>query len=128
MKLLANENFPRAAVDALRAAGHDVLWARTDMAGCADEQILARARDESRVVVTFDKDFGELAYRIGMPARCGVILFRLVLSSPEYVAERAVVVIQSRDDWRGQFAVADEGRIRLRPLPESPVTGPDLGA
>lgn len=127
VNLLANENFPRAAVEALRSAGHDVLWARTDMAGCADEEILARARLESRVLITFDKDFGELAYRSGMPATCGVILFRLVLSSPEFVAKRAVAMLQSRDDWRGQFAVADEVRIRLRPLPELPVTGTDSG-
>jgi predicted nuclease of predicted toxin-antitoxin system len=77
MKLLANENFPRLAVEALRDAGHDVLWARTDMGGAADDVILERAQDENRLVVTFDKDFGELAFRWGLPSSCGVILFRL---------------------------------------------------
>ncbi len=42
MKLLANENFPRLAVEALRATGYDVLWARTDMPGAADDSILER--------------------------------------------------------------------------------------
>lgn len=119
MNLLANENFPREAVEALRTEGHDVLWARTDMAGAEDEAILSRARAESRVVITFDKDFGELAYRLGMPAACGVILFRFALLSPGLVADRAVAVLESRDDWQGQFAVADEYRVRLRSLPDS---------
>jgi len=127
VNLLANENFPLAAVNALRAAGYDVLWARTEMAGSSDEEVLARARLESRVMVTFDKDFGELAYRSGKPAACGVILFRLVPSSPTYVAERTVAVLQSRDDWQGHFAVADEARIRLRPIPKLPHNLPDFG-
>lgn len=118
MKLLADENFPGLAVTALRRAGHDVLWARTDMAGRPDAEILARACADSRLIVTFDKDFGELAYRFGLPTSCGVIIFRLVPSSPEFVAERAVSVLQSREDWQGKFAIAEEARIRLRPLPD----------
>ena len=67
MRLLANENFPSDAVDALRERGHDVIWIRTDAPGSRDEDILARARRESRVLVTFDKDFGELAFRSRLP-------------------------------------------------------------
>ena len=65
MKLLANENFPLLAVKALQDLGHDVLWARTDMRGEADDVILHRAQAEDRLVVTFDKDFGELAFPVG---------------------------------------------------------------
>jgi hypothetical protein len=46
MCLLANENFPGPAVEALRNAGHDVLWARTDMPGSDDLTILARAQSD----------------------------------------------------------------------------------
>ena len=65
MRLLANENFPGPAVDALRAAGHDVLWARLDMPGADDPTILGRAQHEQRIVLTFDKDFGDLAFTMG---------------------------------------------------------------
>jgi predicted nuclease of predicted toxin-antitoxin system len=61
MNILANENFPRDAVTALREEGHDVVWIRTDAPGSSDEQVLARAQAENRVLVTFDKDFGELS-------------------------------------------------------------------
>lgn len=117
MRLLANENFPGPAVVALRDAGHDVCWVRTDMRGAKDSVILHQAQQKQRIVVTFDKDFGELAFRSGLPAECGVILFRIALPSPDVVARRAVEVLDSRSDWTGQFAVIEEHRIRLRALP-----------
>lgn len=116
MKLLANENFPLLAVVALRDAGHDVLWARTDLTGEADDVILQRAQDDDRLVVTFDKDFGELAVRWGLPASCGVILFRLRTQSPEHVRKRVLETLAERADWLGHFFVVEEHRIRSRPL------------
>ncbi|MCS6852763.1 MAG: DUF5615 family PIN-like protein [Gemmataceae bacterium] len=117
MKLLANENFPRSAVEALRAAGHDVVWVRTDMAGATDAEVLARARADERVLLSFDKDFGELAFRSGLPATCGVVLFRFAPVSPEFVAKRVVTILAGTMPWVGHFAVVEETRIRLRPLP-----------
>lgn len=118
MKLLANENFPLLAVKALQDLGHDVLWARTDMRGESDDVILHRAQAEDRLVVTFDKDFGELTFRWGLPASCGVILFRLRTQSPDYVRNRVVEILAARADadWLGHFFVVEEYRIRVRPL------------
>lgn len=103
MKLLANENFPLLAVKALQDLGHDFLWARTDMRGEADDVILQRAQAEDRLVVTFDKDFGELAFRWGLPASCGVILFRLRTQSPDYVRNRVVEILAARAELVGSF-------------------------
>ncbi len=117
MRLLANENFPGPAVEALRDAGHDVLWARTDMRGADDPTILGRAQLEQRIVLTFDKDFGDLAFHWGLRAECGVILFRISLPSPTVAADRAVAELAARTDWEGKFAVIEDHRIRIRPLP-----------
>src|SRR5690349_13206403 len=117
MRLSANENFPGAAVNALRQAGHDVFWVRTDLGGATDEQVLGHASAEGRVLLTFDKDFGELAFRLGLPAACGIILFRIPTDSPEAVAGVVVRAVQSRPDWSGVFAVVEPDRVRLRPLP-----------
>jgi hypothetical protein len=70
-------------------------------------------------VVTQDKDFGELAFRFGLPADCGIILFRLAGSNAQADNQRMVEVINSRKDWAGHFAVADDYRLRLRPLPSA---------
>ena len=61
MRFLANENFPGAAVTALQAAGHDVIWVRIVAPGMTDPDVLAWAVREERILLTFDKDFGELA-------------------------------------------------------------------
>jgi len=65
MRFLANENFPADAVTQLKAAGHDIVWVRTAAPGMKDEDVLAWAAREARIVLTFDKDFGEL---LGVPA------------------------------------------------------------
>ena len=76
MRLLADENFPRDAVQALRDAGHDIVWVATDFPSISDREVLARAVADQRVLLTFDKDFGELGFRIGLPATCGLVVFR----------------------------------------------------
>jgi len=117
MRLLANENFPGDAVEALRGRGHDVAWIRTDAPGSHDADVLARAQRESRIVVTFDKDFGELAFRARLAASSGIILFRISTPSSAHVARVAVAAIESRTDWAGHFAVVEDNRIRMTPLP-----------
>lgn len=117
MHLLTNENTPASVVALLRAHGHDVLSAKESLRGSADITILARAQHESRVLVTQDKDFGELAFRHGAAARCGIILFRLEGEEPDHDVDRMVSVIESRTSWSGCFAVATDDRIRIRPLP-----------
>jgi predicted nuclease of predicted toxin-antitoxin system len=118
MRILANENFPAEAVEALRRRGHDVAWVRTDAPGSRDVDVLARAQVEDRIVVTFDKDFGELAFHSKLPATSGIILFRISVPSAEHVARVAVLVLDSRTDWAGHFAVVEDRRLRMTPLPQ----------
>jgi predicted nuclease of predicted toxin-antitoxin system len=120
MQFLANENFPLDVVKALRNDGHDVAWIRTDAPGSKDLDILRRAVAETRILLTFDKDFGDLAFKFGMPASCGIVLFRLQASSSASLAAMVVGAIQSRSDWAGNFSVVEPGRIRVRSLPTIP--------
>jgi predicted nuclease of predicted toxin-antitoxin system len=116
MRLLVNENIPRSVTQRLRANGHDVLSVKESLPGASDSAILARAQMEMRLVITQDKDFGELAFRSGLPAECGIILFRVAGPSPEADCRRMVDAVESRSDWSGHFAVVDDFRIRLRPI------------
>jgi len=70
------------------------------------------------VLLTFDKDFGELAWRIGLPASSGVILFRLPMPSAPQMGATLAARIDARTDWRGHFTVIEPKRIRMRPLGE----------
>ncbi|MBI5016916.1 MAG: DUF5615 family PIN-like protein [Deltaproteobacteria bacterium] len=119
MRLLANENVPGLAVQALRSRGHDVFWVRTDGPGISDREALERAIADHRLLITFDKDFGELAFRARVPAQNGIVLFRIPTRSPEYVVEVAVGALEADVEWVGKFSVVEENRIRSVPLPEA---------
>ena len=116
MRLLANENFPLDAVEALRADGHKVAWIGEDSRSISDDKVLLRAQQENRIVVTFDKDFGELAFHSKLPAQSGVILFRITPISPQYIAQVAVQALASKSNWAGHFSVVEDNRIRMTPL------------
>ena len=119
MRFLANENVTGTVIQELRQRGHDVLSVKESMRSEEDDVILARAQAEQRIVVTHDKDFGELAFRSQLPASCGVILFRFRLagSDPNTDNERILEALESRTDWAGHFSVVTDDRIRMRPLP-----------
>lgn len=116
MRFLADENFPLDAVEALRENGHDVAWIRADSPGIADPLILERAQIENRVVLTFDKDFGELAFRLKLLATAGIILFRIKAPSSLVIAEKVTRAIAIRDDWYGHFSVVEDDKVRMRLL------------
>jgi predicted nuclease of predicted toxin-antitoxin system len=116
MRFLANENFPGAAVTALADAGHDVVWIGTKAPGLKDADVLAWAASEERILLTFDKDFGELARHTVLPPECGVVLFRMPVPPPHEVGQRLMELLTSRADWAGHFSVVEPGRVRMRPL------------
>lgn len=114
MRFLANENFPGAAVAVLAGDGHDVVWVRAAAPGMSDPDVLAWAIREGRVLLTFDKDFGELARASALPSACGVVLFRMPMPRPGDVGRRLAGLIAARDDWAGHFSVIEPGRVRMR--------------
>jgi predicted nuclease of predicted toxin-antitoxin system len=107
---------PNSVTLHLRGSGHDVVSAKESMRGADDISVLARAQLESRILLSQDKDFGELAFRSNLPAESGIILFRLSGEFPGDDQHRMIEAIESRDDWAGTFSVVDDTRIRMRPL------------
>jgi len=127
MRIAANENIAGSVIRGLRDRGHDVLSVKESMRGASDEAILARAQSEKRVVITHDKDFGELAFRSGLPAESGVILFRLSGTDRESDNRRILEAVDSRPDWEGYFGVVEQDRIRIRRLPITSASEPEPG-
>jgi predicted nuclease of predicted toxin-antitoxin system len=118
MRLLANENVPKASVDALRALSFDVAWIREDAPGSTDRAVVARAVLEDRILLTLDKDFGELAFRAGLPATSGVVLVRVSPPLADRVTALALMALRSGRPVRGMFIVAEETGLRERALPK----------
>jgi predicted nuclease of predicted toxin-antitoxin system len=116
VRLCTNENLPELCVAALRKAGHDVLWIREAAPGSSDAEVLSRAQAEERLLLTFDKDFGELVFRRGLSASHGVVLFRIAQPSAAVVAQRVVAILSSRTDWLAHYSTVEEHSIRMRAL------------
>jgi hypothetical protein len=115
MRFLANENVPGPLVQALLDASCEIAWVRKVAPGIPDNEVLALAARENRVLITFDKDFGEIARGAKLPGACGIILLRIPMP-PFREAARLADLILSRDDWAGHFSIIEPGRVRSRPL------------
>ncbi len=59
-----------------------------------------------------------MAFRHGKTATCGVVLLRPRLRSPDYLARFIVAVLGQAVTWEGNFSVAQEGKLRVVPLPD----------
>jgi predicted nuclease of predicted toxin-antitoxin system len=118
VRLLADENFPGSAVGALIRSGHDVIWIRTAAPEMPDHEIFRWAVREGRVILTFDKDFGEIARRARVSGPCGIVLFRLPMSSAGQMRDKIIETIGSRSDWPGNFSVVEANRVRIKPMSE----------
>jgi predicted nuclease of predicted toxin-antitoxin system len=98
----------------LRASGHDVVFIAELEPGVDDEAVLTRSREEDAVLLTADKDFGELVFRQGLLHR-GILLVRLAGLSPEAKAGLVVSAVDRHAETLGEgFAVLTRHALRVR--------------
>jgi hypothetical protein len=116
MRFLADECLHIEIVAALRNAGHEVTTIAPRDAGATDEAVLGRAARERAILLTADKDFGEIAYT-GAAESSGIVLFRRLVADPAGAAARLLGLIQEQGDaLYGLHAVITPARARLRRL------------
>jgi predicted nuclease of predicted toxin-antitoxin system len=114
MRLLADENFPKRLVQVLRDNGHDVLWARTDCSGWKDAHLLEFAEAESRIVLTLDKDFWQIAAQRSVPlSQSGVVLFRVHPATPDNIEPLVRAFLESDQNWAGQISIVAPDAIQM---------------
>lgn len=116
MNVLADEGVERQIVERLRADGHIVLYVAELEPGISDEIVLEAAVSSNAILLTQDKDFGELVFRKGLVAH-GVVLLRLAGSSHERKSDLcAQLFSRAPDDFVGKFCVITERSIRFRTM------------
>ena len=119
MKVLLDTCVWGGVVDALKAAGHDVIWAGDWTTDPGDEEIMALAYQEGRILITLDKDFGELAV-VREHAHAGIV--RLVVMSAFQQGPTCLMVLTryGTELQSGAIVTVEPGRIRVRPAGPHP--------
>jgi len=113
---LADEGVDGPIVYLLREKGFDVEYIAEFDAGIDDEEVLKIANDDNRILITRDKDFGELVYRL-KKIHSGIILNRLAGLKSKTKAEQVLTVIEKyEDELYGSFTVIQPGIVRIRSL------------
>lgn len=113
MKLLVDACVWGKACDELRGAGHDVVYAGDWPEDPGDAEILRRAEQEGRVLVTLDKDFGALAVLAGQPHAGIVRLVDIAARQQAHVCRRALAQF-GVELAAGAIVTAEPDRLRLR--------------
>jgi predicted nuclease of predicted toxin-antitoxin system len=117
MNLLADEGVDFPIVCALRALGHRVPWIAEESPGISDAEILNRAAAEEVLLLTGDKDFGELVWRHRLP-HAGVLLLRLSgLSESEKIQLVCRIITERAPQLVGNFSVLTPRELRIRQAP-----------
>lgn len=116
MILVADENVDRPIVEMLRYQGHSVKYVAECAPGIADEEVLGLCVSPHALLITTDKDFGELVFRDGK-SHCGVLLLRFMGLPAQAKAERVVWAVKEHGiEMTGGFAVLSPSTLRMRPL------------
>lgn len=114
MRIIADENFPKTIVEALRTEGHDVLWVRTDLAGVRDIDLLELAEEEARILLTLDKDFWQIAVQRRSPLdKSGVVLFRVHPATPANLTPLAHAFVTADATWAGHISIVTVEGIQM---------------
>lgn len=115
MKLLANENFPKASVLLLRKLGYDILSIGEDNPSITDQSVMDIAQHEQRLIVTFDRDYGELIYKYNYRPEQGVLYLRILEYTPEEPARMVHELLSGAElETARRFTVYDGQNIRQR--------------
>lgn len=115
MNFLADESVDRQIVDRLREIGHSVIYVAEIDPSIDDDEVFDRANALGALLITADKDFGEIVFRDRRLSSNGVILVRLAGLSPKRKASIVVETV-SRENSRldGHFSVISPGKFRSR--------------
>ena len=115
MKLLANENFPLKSVQILHGKRFDIVHIGTDFSGIDDHQVIDLAIRESRTIITFDKDYGELIFKKGLKPNCGVIFLKWTNFLPEDPGLKLYHIFKGgKMQFHNALTVIDDKSIRQK--------------
>lgn len=116
---LANENIPRPSILYLRHKGYTIKSVQETNQGLSDAEVMQMARDEKLVILTFDRDYGELIFRYAMENPPAVVYFRYKGSDPQFIGKLLHnLLTDAKIEIHNAFTVIDQNSIRQRFYPK----------
>lgn len=114
MRFLANENFPDPSIVMMRAQGLEVASIRVEAQGAKDHEVISRARHEGSVILTLDKDYGELIFKRGVIDPPAVLFLRYRGRDPQAPARLVLGLLATNTELLNRFTVLEEDGVRQR--------------
>lgn len=115
MIFLANENFPRPITIFLREKGFAIECIQEDSPGITDEEVIKIAQEHNLIILTFDKDYGELIFKYAKDKPPSVVFFREKGNTPDFAALTLFnLVVENDISLIGAFTVVEDKSIRQR--------------
>lgn len=116
LKFLVDESSGKKLSNFLKTNNFDSIFAGDLFSGSEDSEVLAFAEKEERILITNDKDFGELIFRLGKPSS-GVIFLRLKKDLPQTKQDYTLKIIRElKLTLKNSFVIVTEDKIRIRSL------------
>jgi predicted nuclease of predicted toxin-antitoxin system len=115
MKFLANENFPFPSIAILRQASLHSSTVSELYPGIADNEVITKAKVDNLILLTFDKDYGEIIYKHGIENPPAVVFFRFKGENPESAGHLLPdIVVNKKIELEKKFTVIENESIRQR--------------
>ncbi len=116
---LANENFPRPSILLLRDNGFEITSIQENFQSITDSQVLQIAKEKDLIILTFDKDYGELIFRYLNESPPSVVYYRYKGLNPLYAGEVLLEILRDGQiKLKNAFTVIDNKGIRQRFYPK----------
>jgi|SRR5580704_1623136 predicted nuclease of predicted toxin-antitoxin system len=115
MRFLANENFPFPSITFLRQAGYNISSVAEQYPGISDYEVIEKAKAENSIILTFDKDYGEIIFKHGQENPPAVIFFRFKGENPETAGKLLIDLIKNKTfKLENKFTVIEKESVRQR--------------
>lgn len=115
IRFLADENLPAPATKVLREHGLEVVSIQERSPGLSDEAVIQLGRELDAVILTFDRDYGDIIFRDKLPDPPAVIFFRSKGATVVDAARMLIDLMERKDfDPTGKFTVITDGGVRER--------------
>ncbi len=110
---LADENIPLSVIKQLRKEGYKIISVTEEFKRSSDKQILELSSRNKWIIITFDKDFGEMIYNQNYGKPFGIVLLRVTPKSPDYILQILKWLLKQTDiSFEGNFVVVSKDKVR----------------